>query len=60
MKHENDFTDDQIERAAEVLISLDHTDDYIRAFGAEMSELEDWEANAARHAARLILEATLG
>lgn len=53
------LTDDQIERAAEVLVGLDHTDDYIRGFGATLDELEDWEADSARAAVREILEAVI-
>lgn len=47
------------ERLAEHLIGLDHTDDFIRGFGAEMSELDDWEADVARREAREIITLVL-
>lgn len=51
--------DDAVEIIATLLIGLDHIDDYNRGFGAELAELDDWEANAARAEARRIIEITL-
>lgn len=44
------------EAIAEALVALDHTDDYVRGFGAEMSDLEDWEQDSARNAAKDVLK----
>ncbi|MFS0885232.1 hypothetical protein [Aeromicrobium sp. 179-A 4D2 NHS] len=51
--------DGAVEVLAGHLIGLDHTDDFIRGFGAEMSELDDWEADAARREAREIISLVL-
>lgn len=42
---------------ASVLVQLDHTDDYVRAFGATLDELEGWERESALSAADEILAA---
>lgn len=54
-----ELTKEQLDKAAEVLVGLDHTDDYIRGFGTTLEDLAGWEADAARSDARKILEAVL-
>lgn len=53
-------TVEAVEAVAGVLVQLDHTDDYVRAFGATLDELEEWERNSARDAARDLLAALTG
>jgi hypothetical protein len=38
-----------------VLVSLDHTDDWVRGFGATVEELDTWEQDALRGVAMEIL-----
>lgn len=53
-------TAEAVEALAGVLVQLDHTDDYVRAFGATLDELDEWERNSARDAARDLLAALIG
>jgi hypothetical protein len=49
------MADGPVERVMDILVQLDHTDDWVRGFGATVDELDDWERDALRSVAAEIV-----